>query len=137
MLHDRGHHDGSRSTQVSVPQDGEKIGRVTFGLFGDVAPRTVENFRALATGQEVGPAAAYCFHHVLCMVCCSNHPAFAGNIRVAGCIDQLRGFCYRARQQMVWCCIIRSRASIGSYQVCNLGSSCAGSLNAPVLPCAS
>ena len=58
IVHERGPHGGSRSTEMGVLQEGEKIGRVTFGLFGDVAPRTVENFRALATGQEVGSAAA-------------------------------------------------------------------------------
>jgi cyclophilin family peptidyl-prolyl cis-trans isomerase len=46
-----------------IEEDGEKIGRVTFGLFGDVAPRTVENFRALATGQEGETADGVVLHY--------------------------------------------------------------------------
>ena len=55
-----------------IDVDGEPMGRIVFGLFGDVVPKTVENFKALSACDhgktKTGKALCYkgtIFHRVI------------------------------------------------------------------------
>ncbi|CAK77241.1 unnamed protein product (macronuclear) [Paramecium tetraurelia] len=55
----------THKVKIGVKIDGQNAGEISLGLFGEVVPKTVENFRALCTGERGLGYAGSPFHRII------------------------------------------------------------------------